>query len=89
MINGVSINYLYPMVLEVPLDDMLPVSPASTLKFVTSGVLSNVISFLCEVDSLVLLCGSLFLKKNGILLAIPRDGGDVKVELDLDEAFDS
>ena len=87
--NRISIGYLYPMVLDVPLDDILPVSPASTLKFITSGVLSNVISFLCEVDSLVLPCDSLFLKKNGILLAIPRDGGDVKVELDLDEAFDS
>ncbi len=43
------------MVLDVPLDEILPVSPTSTLKLITSGLLSNDISFLGELEDLVLL----------------------------------
>jgi hypothetical protein len=75
------------MVLDVPLDEMLPVSPASTLKLYTSGLVSNEMSFLGEMEHFALLCESLPLKKNGSLLVIPLDGGEVTVELD--EAVDS
>ena len=59
--------------LDVPLDEILPVSPTSILKLDTSGALSNVISFLPFSPPL---------KKKGILLVIPFAGGDVIVELD-------
>ena len=39
-------------------------------------------SFLGELEDLALLCESPPLKKNGSLLVIPLDGGDVIVELD-------
>ena len=62
-------------------------SPASTLKLITSGLVSNDMSFLGEMEHFVLLCESPLLKKNGSLLVIPLDGGEVIVELD--EAVDS
>ena len=62
-------------------------SPASTLKLITSGLVSNEMSFLGEMEHFGLLCESPPLKKNGSLLVIPLDGGEVIVELD--EAVDS
>ena len=68
--------------LDVPLEEILPVSPTSTLKLITSGALSNVMSFLGEMEDVAVLCDSPPLKKKGILLVILRGGGDVIVELE-------
>ena len=84
------IIYLYPIVLDVPLDEILPVSPTSTLKLITSGVLSKAISFLGDKVSFLEVpdcCSPLPLKKNGSLLVIPLDGGEVIVEVE--DAVDS
>ena len=76
--------------LDVPLEEILPVSPTSTLKLMTSGVLSKAISFLGDKASFFGCpdcCSPGPLKKNGSLLVIPLEGGDVIVEFD--EAVDS
>ena len=65
-------------------------SPTSTLKLITSGVLSKAISFFGDKVSFLEFpdcCSPLPLKKNGSLLVIPLDGGEVIVEVE--DAVDS
>ena len=76
--------------LDVPLEEILPVSPPSALKLIISAVVSKEISFLGGLkNDFELLCVSPppLLKKNGSRLVIPRAGGEVIVEQD--DAVDS
>ena len=76
--------------LDVPLEEILPVSPPSALKLIISAVVSKEISFLGGLkNDFELPCVSPLplLKKNGSRLVIPRAGGEVIVEQD--DAVDS
>lgn len=72
-------TYLYPIVLEVPLEEILPLSPASPPKPIISS--SSVMSFL-EERAVGAVPYVPLLKKKGNLPAVFFGGGEVIVELD-------